>query len=164
MILFMSQDTLNFDMVADSLVHHNIYREFVDSVVDYIGTQNFTLIVILLIVNLLATLVNIFLPIWIKNKEKKIFSFQHKEKMRIDLCTEVYATMWTIRTYCLFPDETQIVEDAKKTLRAHMTIRSLYLDKEKIVVIKDFLDWTNGAELDVKICDNLMAEFKKLAA
>lgn len=146
--------------VVDVIDNGDLVQEILKAVTDYIGTSNTILIIILLVINIVATLCNIFIPIWLKNKEKKIYSFQVKEKTRISLHENIYSTMWVIKTNYLFPDNSHVINDAYECLRKTITLQSLYLDKKVITIINKFLDWHRKEEHDMKECDDIMNEFK----
>lgn len=157
-----------YPMIVDSLTqvptpvvdNENMAQELLKAITDYLGTTNTVLIIILLLINIVATLCNILIPIWLKNKEKKIYSFQVKEKTRISLHESIYSTMWVIKTNYLFPDNSHVTSDAYESLRKTITLQSLYLDKKVIAIINKFLDWHRKEEHDMKECDEIMNEFK----
>ena len=160
-------DTVHISqIVADSLARvqsttstdNEYIIDIVTGLSEYIGTKNTTIILILLVLNILITIANIVVPIIIKNKEKKIFSFQTKEKTRIDLYNNIYSTMWVIRNNYLF-DQKSFTE-AQEILRQKITIQSLYLEKDKIKIANEFLDLTRGEIFDISACEKCMAKFK----
>lgn len=102
-----------------------------------------------IVVNLGVTLLNIFSQNRLKNKEKKIYSFNIKEKRRIEILEELYNKMENLSNFDGKERSDQFLQQIKE-MEAYTNKNRLYLPKPIQKITNDYSDYLKNVLTDFR--------------
>jgi len=118
--------------------------------------QNNTKLLIALIVfisiNLIVTFINIYAQIKLKNKEKKIYSFNLKEKRRIETSEELFKMLDEL-TFFDGKNTNDSFLTKIQTLERYVSSNKLYISKDVQSIVQDYNDYFKSVLTDYRTKD-----------
>lgn len=100
-------------------------------------------------INLIVTLLNIFSQNRLKNKEKKIYSFNIKEKKRIDISEELFTQLDKL-TFFNGKDDNDIFLNKIQILEKYVTSNRLYISKNTYRNVQEQCDYFKSVLADYR--------------
>lgn len=97
-------------------------------------------LIVFISINLVVTFINIWAQINLKNKEKKIYSFNLKEKRRIEILEELFKQIDNL-TYYDGKENNEIFLSKIQSLEKYVCANRLYIPKNIYKTVQDFNDY-----------------------
>jgi len=118
--------------------------------------QNNTKLIIVLsifiIINLIVTILNIISANRIKNKEKKIFSYNIKETKRIDIYEKLYHLVENLTNIDSIHND-EILLDEMRKIEQYVSKNNLYISKNIKNCTNEILDYFKSVLINIKLKD-----------
>lgn len=131
--------------------NYTVYKDLLENFGKEINTNsNLTFALICFIsLNLIVTIMNIFSQNRLKNKEKKIFSFNLKEKRRIEILEELYNKMENLSNFDGKERSDEFLLQIKE-MEAFTNKNRLYLPKQIQKITNEYSDYLKSVLTDFR--------------
>lgn len=104
---------------------------------------------VFILLNLIVTLTNIYAQVKLKNKEKRIHSFNLKEKRRIEVAEELFRQLDLLTFYDGKSDNEEFLLGIKD-IEKYVSANRLYISKNVLTIIQDFADYFKSILVDFR--------------
>ena len=131
--------------------NYSIYKDLFEVFSQEINTNTKLIIALIcfICVNLVVTLLNIYSQNRLKNKEKKIFSFNLKEKRRIEILEILYNMMERLSNFDGKENHEIFLNDIKE-FELYVNTNKLFISKSIQKIITEYSDYQKNVLVDFR--------------